>query len=249
MKKRTITWSWEDEEAQELFAEWVHFPKPAHTAREIDQISILLGLQPSMKILDVGCGTGRHAIELAHRGYQVTGIDVATSYLEQAKQGASDLNLPINFRYQRGSELTEEQVYDAALAINHTPGFLTEDELGLHFRRIKAALKPGGKFLMLLAGPKITPSTTTDRLRNWAEQDGRYILSEKYIESGFRHETGVIINTVSEEIIEYHEQQRAFSLSEMQSQLEAAGFTDIWCLRNLDGEPATIDEFGIFVAG
>lgn len=248
MKKRSITWLWENEVAQELFAEWVQFPEPSQTAQEIDSITKLLNLKPPMRILDVGCGTGRHVIELAQRGYRVTGIDVATKYLSQARLEAERHNLDITFRLQRGSELTDEQVYDSVLAINHTPGFLSSEEMTQHFHRIRAALKRGCKLLLLLAGPKITPSTTSEKVKSWAERNGRYILSEKYIQNKYRHENGVIIDTIQDEIIEYHEKQMAFSLEDMRSQLQAVGFSDIRCLQNLDGATATASSFGVFIA-
>ena len=49
MKKRTITWLWENEVAQELFAKWVQFPEPSQTAQEIDIIRKFLDLKPSNK--------------------------------------------------------------------------------------------------------------------------------------------------------------------------------------------------------
>jgi SAM-dependent methyltransferase len=248
MKKRTITWMWENPEAQALFAEWVTFPDPSQTAHEVERMTTLLDLRSPMSILDVGCGTGRHALELARRGYRVTGIDVAKSYLEQARRESARSNLAISFRLQRGSELADEQVYEAALAVNHTPGFLSADEWSTHLHRIKAALKAGGRFLLSLAGPKIAPSARAGKTKEWAEKSGRYIMSEKHIQEGYRYETGVIIDTISGEIIEYHEKQRAFSLEVMRSELQGAGFMDIRCLANLEGAPATDDSFGVFVA-
>src|SRR5215469_14902926 len=56
-----------------------------------------LSLQ-TLKILDVGCGTGRHAIELTKRGYNMTGIDLSESQLERAREKAEAENLTIDFR-------------------------------------------------------------------------------------------------------------------------------------------------------
>jgi len=58
------------------------------TAGECDFIEKEINFDKSLKILDVGCGTGRHAIELTKRGYQVTGIDLSESQLKRAKEKA-----------------------------------------------------------------------------------------------------------------------------------------------------------------
>ncbi|MFP4621958.1 MAG: class I SAM-dependent methyltransferase [Bacteroidales bacterium] len=50
-----------------------------------------------MRILDVGCGTGRHSIELSKRGYSITGIDLSESQLRKARDKARDHNLDIEF--------------------------------------------------------------------------------------------------------------------------------------------------------
>jgi len=66
-------------------------------------------LTPPLQVLDIGCGNGRHAIELARRGYRVVGIDVATQFLEKAKRAAEKSCVSVEFRQQRASELGEER--------------------------------------------------------------------------------------------------------------------------------------------
>jgi ubiquinone/menaquinone biosynthesis C-methylase UbiE len=62
------------------------------TIGECDFIEKELGFNKSLKILDVGCGTGRHTIELTKRGYSGTGIDLSQSQLQRASDKAkSDL--------------------------------------------------------------------------------------------------------------------------------------------------------------
>ena len=67
------------------------------TTGECDFIENELNFDKSVKILDVGCGTGRHSIELTKRGYNVTGIDLSVTQLERAKEKAASENLKINF--------------------------------------------------------------------------------------------------------------------------------------------------------
>ena len=67
------------------------------TVGEVDFIEKELGFDKSKRILDIGCGTGRHAIELAKRGYKVTGVDLSKSQLQRAKEKASDAKVEIEF--------------------------------------------------------------------------------------------------------------------------------------------------------
>ena len=247
MKRRTITWTWENPEVQELFVKLIKFPDDSQSSHEVDQMECLLDLRPPMRVLDVGCGKGRHALELARRSYQVTAIDVASVYLQHAQHRALEQHLDIEFRLQRGAEFEENDIYDFILAYNHTLGFMSAEELARHFRRIWLALKPGGKFLLTLAGPKIVPGASPEKVRNWIEQDGRYVLSEKYLENGYQYERGAIIDTLADELIEYHEQQKAFAFDEVRSLFLTAGFDWFDCLSNLKGTPATAHDFGVFV--
>lgn len=59
-----------------------------NTIPEVDFLLEELSMQPGGSVLDVGCGTGRHAIELARRGYRVTGLDLSTGMLAWAAEAA-----------------------------------------------------------------------------------------------------------------------------------------------------------------
>ena len=67
------------------------------TIGECDFIENELNHNKDLKIIDVGCGTGRHAIELTKRGYSVTGIDLSASQIQRAEEKAEAENLEIPF--------------------------------------------------------------------------------------------------------------------------------------------------------
>ena len=60
----------------------------ANTRAEVDFILEVMQVPPTGSLLDVGCGVGRHALELARRGYRVTGVDISAGMLEQARRAA-----------------------------------------------------------------------------------------------------------------------------------------------------------------
>ncbi|NIW80416.1 MAG: methyltransferase domain-containing protein [Calditrichae bacterium] len=68
------------------------------TIGECDFIETEINYDKTTRILDVGCGTGRHAIELSKRGYPVTGIDLSESQLRRAKEKASAQSLKTDFQ-------------------------------------------------------------------------------------------------------------------------------------------------------
>ncbi len=78
------------------------------TTQEIDFLVDALGLEPGMRVLDVGCGPGRHSLELARRGIVAHGIDLSGTFVELARQAATPDNLPATF------EVADVRYFDTA---------------------------------------------------------------------------------------------------------------------------------------
>ena len=87
------------------------------TLGECDFIETELKFDRSLKLLDVGCGTGRHSIELSKRGYVVSGIDLSESQLKRAKEKAKSDNLKINFQKQDARNLPFNKEFDIAIML------------------------------------------------------------------------------------------------------------------------------------
>jgi len=87
------------------------------TIGECDFIEKELGQNKGLKILDVGCGTGRHSIELTRRGYGVTGIDLSEAQLGRAREKAGKLGLDIQFQKHDARTLPFEHEFDVAIML------------------------------------------------------------------------------------------------------------------------------------
>ena len=67
------------------------------TGRQVDFLIKQLQLKGTEKILDLACGFGRHSLEFARRGYDVTGIDITPAYIDYANEQAKKENLNAKF--------------------------------------------------------------------------------------------------------------------------------------------------------
>jgi len=119
------------------------------TIGECDFIEAELKSDKTLKILDVGCGTGRHAIELTKRGYSVTGIDLSVSQLARAKEKAAKSNLKIDFQQQDARNLTFTKEFDVAIMLCEGGFPLMEtDEMNFEIlKSVTKSLKEHGKFI------------------------------------------------------------------------------------------------------
>ncbi len=116
------------------------------TIGECNFIEQEINYAKSSRILDIGCGTGRHSIELAKRGYQVVGIDLAVSLLKRAKEKALEENLSIDFYQYDARNLPFLAEFDLVIMICEGAFPLMEtDEMNFQILQNAAnALKSNG---------------------------------------------------------------------------------------------------------
>jgi 2-polyprenyl-3-methyl-5-hydroxy-6-metoxy-1,4-benzoquinol methylase len=119
------------------------------TIGEVDFIEQEINFDKTKRILDIGCGTGRHAIELAKRGYQVVGVDLSKSQLKKAKEKAIAVGVKINFIQKDARKLVFNDEFDVVTMICEGAFPLMEtDEMNFEILQgATKALKDNGKFI------------------------------------------------------------------------------------------------------
>ena len=119
------------------------------TTCECDFIEKEINFNKATRILDIGCGTGRHSIELSKRGYVVTGIDLSESQLKQARFKASRQKLEIDFQKQDARNLNFLDEFDLVIMLCEGAFPLMEtDEMNFQIlQNATNALKPKGKLI------------------------------------------------------------------------------------------------------
>ena len=119
------------------------------TRAEVDFLIQRLELEPGARILDLACGHGRHAVELAAMGFRVTGLDISEPSLAIARERAAQRGAELDLVRLDMSELRADSEFAAICNLSSAFGYLPReaDDLDV-LRRVARALSPGGQFLI-----------------------------------------------------------------------------------------------------
>jgi cyclopropane fatty-acyl-phospholipid synthase-like methyltransferase len=181
------------------------------TLQEVDFLINELKLAKGAKTLDIGCGAGRHSLELARRGFESVGIDISSGLVEVAKNVASKEKLNATFNVQDARRLEFQSDFDAAICLCEGAFGLAGDEAGHRdiLQGVYRALKPGGSFVL-------TAISALSGIRNAkAESFDPYTLTDIFDET---------ITSPDRETKEVRIYTTAFTYRELKWLLQDAGF-------------------------
>ena len=114
MPDEAIGEHWFEPLAEHMGSAYLRYSFTKGTVNEIDFIVSQLGLQPGARILDVGCGPGRHSHELARRGFLVHGIDISQAFIDLATANAVEGS---SFERMDARAMTFESEFDVAICL------------------------------------------------------------------------------------------------------------------------------------
>jgi SAM-dependent methyltransferase len=125
------------------------------SVREVAFLTELLDLPDGAAVLDIGCGTGRHAVEMARAGYAVTGIDISAGMLREARAAAERAGVEVELVEADATSFDLGREFDAAVCLcEGSLGLLGNEDPFEHdaavLRRAFAALRPGAPFVLTL---------------------------------------------------------------------------------------------------
>jgi SAM-dependent methyltransferase len=242
------TW-WKEFFSGSIVDFWRQAMPPEATRAEADFLQHHLQAPPGAQLLDVPCGDGRLCVELARRGYRMTGVDISPDFLAAARESSAREGLAIEWRLSEMRDLPWESRFDGAFCAGSSFGFLGDEGDASFLAAVARGLKPGARFVIdavkaaevLFAHFRESHETEVGDIRFAAENrydpeggwmDSRYTITRCAAGGAggpqgpppLRQET----RTAAHRIYTYREVVRM---------LEAAGFEDVSGLGSLEGAP------------
>lgn len=198
------------------------FLTPQATQAEAEFVIEAMGLTPGAQVLDVGCGYGRHAMELAARGFHIVGLDLSTPLLVRGGEEAHRRGLTINFVRGDMRELDFDAQFDGAYCLFSTFGYFDDETNKKTVANIARALRPGGRLLIEILNRDYVIADLPTRV--WWEGDGCVVLEEvelNYFSSRIQVNRSVVFDDGRQ--LEQEISVRAYSLHEVGKLMHSAG--------------------------
>jgi SAM-dependent methyltransferase len=237
---------WEDFFSRIVLDFWKEVCDEPLTKAEADFILELLSVPQGAAILDVPCGEGRLACEMASRGYSLTGVDFSHHFLDEGRSRAAEQGLNIRWERRDMRELSWPGAFDGAFCFGNSFGYLDDKGNAEFLRAVHRTLKPGARFV-LDAG--VTMETLLPRLREreWTRV-GNFLFLE---ENQYDHVEGRVKTHYTfirdGQVVTKASSHRLYTYRELVRLLESAGFTDIQSFGSLACDPFTVSSPQIFL--
>jgi SAM-dependent methyltransferase len=208
------------------------------TNTECNLIQNALDLKPGARVLDIPCGTGRHTVELAKRGFELTGVDFSPEYIETARASAAEANVAPHFLVSDMREFASSDRFDAAFCYFGSFGYFLEEDDEKFARAVAQSLRPGRRFL--IEGHLAETLLPIFRERDWIwignPERGVRLLQDRTwdIESGRIENVWTIVD--GDGIQSSESSMRIYTYPELSQLLRRAGFGSVTLLDGRTGK-------------
>lgn len=203
-------------------------------AREAGSLLRIVGGDRPLRILDLACGTGAHAVFWAKQGHKVTGVDLSETFIAMANERMLKEGASVEFIRSDIRDFNYDGAYDVVTWIE---GSFFEDDI---VQRVYRSLTTGGYFVLDVRNPENPKAKFVEGdWRTWREENGVFTLErhETDVQTGVREDAWITIDPQSDLIEEkVISEQRPLTPDQKMQVMKDAGFDTVQ-LFTMEGEP------------
>jgi SAM-dependent methyltransferase len=218
------------------------------TPVEIDRLEALLALRPPLHILDLPCGQGRHAIELARRGYDVTGVDLSPFLLMVADERARADGVRVHWLEGDMRQPIADERFDVVLNLFTSLGYFADEADDRKVVDAAAAmLAPGGRFLLeVINGERLMARFEE---REWFTVGQAAVVERRSLDrTARRMVVERTVTTLNDTEVNLHA-IRLYDGRDVMGILRSAGFGRVDLYGDWSGEPLTSESLRVLAVG
>lgn len=176
------------------------------------------------KVLDLGCGRGRHALTLAEKGYGVMGIDLSPQAINKAKKTAEKRGLKnVHFK-ERDMRIPLEDTFDAVVNLFTTFGYFLEDSENIRvLKSVHSMLRPKGRFLIDFLNANLVEKNLIRK--ESGQYENLHFDIERFIEDEMVYKKITFSGDDLDEPVNYQERVKLYDLDWFKQRFDECGFT------------------------
>jgi ubiquinone/menaquinone biosynthesis C-methylase UbiE len=262
----TISTNWYEDFFHGLALDlWRKAISPQQTKAEADFLMKVIECTEGSNLLDVPCGNGRLSLELARRGYRLTGVDIASEFIEEARAKAAQsmsesppanagateevarafsvwitgATLVPQFMIGDMRHVEGEEIYDGAYCFGNSFGFLAYPDMETFLSGVARALKPGGRFVIETGMAAESIITKFEAESSHQIEDILLTIKERYLAAESCIDTEYIFEQ-NGKVESRYAKHWIYTVGEIRRMLERAGFEVLNLYGSLKCEPYTL---------
>jgi SAM-dependent methyltransferase len=234
--------AWFDDDAfWTTYASFIYSEERLRSAPEdVERVLALAGAsQPD--VLDLGCGTGRHAVAFAARGCRVIGVDRTAFALDQARAYAKQQGAGVEFVLGDMREFTRPASFDLVVNLFTSFGYFEDpDDDRRVLRNMHESLRPGGTLVIDVMG-KETLARIYQETRSAVSPDGTLMFWKTAISDGWTRVKGEWYAVRAGTVRLFHVDHTIYSGQELRTALRECGFSDVRLFGDFNGREYGVD--------
>jgi SAM-dependent methyltransferase len=231
--------------ADEAFWKWSFrfmFPQKRfdNAPAEVEQLTNLAGFDRG-RVLDMACGPGRHSVELARRGFEVTGVDRSAFLLDHARRHAESEGARVEWVEDDMRRFRRPDTYDLALSLYTSLGFFERPEDNQTvLENMQVSLRSGGRCVLDVLGKemiarKFIPSETKEL------EGGSLLVQRRTVMADWRRLETEWVEIREAEVERFGFRLWIYSGAELRRMLQEAGFGSVKLYGSFEGAPYDLD--------